>query len=162
MTYGAEFTVAELRSRAGDEVFHSAGEHIVEIDGPHEDEWSLYATITLDTGQELETILHHRAGKPLSGDCNCSRGRAGVFCSHLVRVGLIHLGVDSAPTIALAAEAAPSGDLRTWLASLNPDELVDLVIEGADDNPEFRRRLHLRRTQPPQRSVCSPAGEPLA
>jgi len=54
----AEFTVAELRDRAGEDAFGSAGAHIVDMDGPHEDEWSLYTTITLQDGQELETILH--------------------------------------------------------------------------------------------------------
>jgi hypothetical protein len=69
---GAEFTVAELRDFAGDDAFMSAGAHVVAMDGPHEDDWSLYATITLDDGRQLETILHHRAGKPLSGDCTCA------------------------------------------------------------------------------------------
>jgi hypothetical protein len=80
----AEFTIAELRDRAGEEVFRSAAAHIADVDGPHEDEWSLYTTITLDGGQELETILHHRAGKPLGGDCTCALARTGAFCSHLV------------------------------------------------------------------------------
>src|SRR5204862_4408859 len=59
MTDPAEFTVADLRSRAGDEAFRAAWEHVVAIDGPDEDEWSLYATIELDDGRTLETILHH-------------------------------------------------------------------------------------------------------
>jgi hypothetical protein len=93
----AEFSVAELRARAGEEAFRSAGAHVVDMDGPHEDEWSLYSTITLDDGQKLETILHHRVGKPLSGDCNCAQADRGAFCSHLVWVGLTHLGLDTPP-----------------------------------------------------------------
>lgn len=97
MIYSTEFSVAELHARAGDEAFQTAGQQIREIDGPHEDEWSLYTTITLDDGQELETILHHGAGKPLNGDCTCPEGRAGLFCSHLVWVGLVHLGLVTRP-----------------------------------------------------------------
>lgn len=94
MTDPAGFTVADLRSRAGDQAFQAAGEHVVAIDGPDEDEWSLYATIELDDGRRLETILHHRAGGSLDGECDCPQGQAGRFCSHLVLVGLAHLGVE--------------------------------------------------------------------
>src|SRR6266545_666680 len=67
MTDPAGFTVADLRSQAGDEAFLAAGEHVVAIEGPDEDEWSLYATIELDDGRTLETILHHRVGGSLDG-----------------------------------------------------------------------------------------------
>jgi hypothetical protein len=145
--YWAEFTVAELRDRAGEDAFGCAGADVVGMDGPHEDEWSLYTTIILDDGRELETILHHRAGKPLDGDCTCAAAHGGVFCSHLVWVGLTHLGHTAAPRAALAAEAAPAGDLRAWLGTLTPDELIDMVIQAAADNREYRRHLHLRARQ---------------
>jgi hypothetical protein len=151
MTDPAEFTVADLRSRAGDEAFRTAWEHVVAIDGPDEDEWSLYATIELDDGRTLETILHHRAGGSLDGECDCPQGLAGSFCSHLVLVGLAHLGVDAPAAAALAAETAPTGDLRPWLATLGQDELIELVLEAADENRDYRRRLGLRsRTQAAQ------------
>jgi hypothetical protein len=146
----ASFTVADLRGRAGDEAFRAAGEHVVAIDGPDEDEWSLYATVRLDDGRTLETILHHRVGGPLGGECDCPQGLAGVFCSHLVLVGLAHLGVDWSAA-ALAAETAPVGDLRPWLATLRQGELIELVLEAADADRDYRRRLDLRsRTQASQ------------
>jgi hypothetical protein len=145
--YGAEFTVAELRERADQNAFDSAGADVVGMDGPHEDEWSLYTTLTLDDGRELETILHHRAGKPLDGDCTCPPARTGAFCSHLVWVGLAHLGLDAPPQTALAAETAPADDLRAWLGTLTPDKLIDLVIQAADGNQKYRRHLHLRARQ---------------
>ncbi len=145
MTSSAEFTVADLRSQAGDEAFRAAGEHVVAIDGPDEDEWSLYATIRLDDGRTLETILHHRVGGSLAGECDCSQGLAGVFCSHLVWVGLAHLGIDSPAAAALVAEAAPVDELRPWLATLSQGELIELVIEAADEDRDYRRRLNLRR-----------------
>src|SRR6266540_7158349 len=78
-------------------------------------------------------------------------GLAGVFCSHLVRVGLAHLGVDAPPAAALAAETTPAGDLRSWLATLSQGELTELVIEAADEDRDYRRRLGLRsRTQASQ------------
>ena len=145
MTDPAWFTVADLRSQAGDEAFRAAGEHVVAIDGPDEDEWSLYATLRLDDGRTLETILHHRVGGPLAGECDCPQGLAGSFCSHLVLVGLAHLGVDSPAAAAPVAEAAPVDDLRLWLATLSQGELIDLVIEAADEDRDYRRRLDLRR-----------------
>jgi hypothetical protein len=151
MTSSAGFTVADLRSQAGDEAFRAAGEHVVAIDGPDEDEWSLYATLRLDDGRMLETILHHRVGGSLAGECDCPQGLAGIFCSHLVWVGLAHLGIDSPAAAAPAAEAAPVDDLRPWLATLNQGELIELVIEAADEDREYRRRLDLRsRTQSSQ------------
>ena len=145
--YQAEFTVAELRERAGQDAFGSAGADVVGMDGPHEDEWSLYATLTLDDGRELETILYHRAGKPLDGDCTCPSARAGALCSHLVWVGLARLGLDAPPQAALAAETAPADDLRAWLGALTSGQLIDLVIQAADGNQEYRRHLHLRARQ---------------
>ena len=73
------------------------------------------------------------------------QGLAGSFCSHLVLVGLAHLGIDAPAAAALAAETAPAGDLRSWLATLSQRELIDLVIEAADQNRDYRRRLGLRR-----------------
>jgi hypothetical protein len=73
MTDPAGFTVADLRSRVGEEAFRAASEHVVAIDGPDEDEWSLSATIELDDGRRLETTLHHRVGGPLDGECDCPR-----------------------------------------------------------------------------------------
>jgi hypothetical protein len=125
---------------------------VAAIDGPYEDEWSLYATIELDDGRTLETILHHRVGGSLAGECSCSQGLAGIFCSHLVWVGLAHLGLDSPAAAALAAETASADDLRPWLASLSQGELIELVVEAAADDRAYRRSLHLRsRKQPPQR-----------
>src|SRR5919204_1038858 len=148
MTSSAGFTVADLRRRAGEEAFRAAWEHVVAIEGPDEDEWSLYATIELDDGRRLETILHHRTGGSLDGECDCPQGQAGSFCSHLVLVGLAHLGVEEPAAAALAAETAPAGDLRSWLATLSQGELIELVLEAADQDRDYRRRLGLRsRTQ---------------
>jgi hypothetical protein len=110
--YSAEFTVAELCDRAGGEAYSRAGADVVGMDGPHEDDWSLYTTIVLDDGRELETILHHRAGKPLDGDCACTAANAGAFCSHLVWVGLAHLGLTASPLAPYSARRRSSAPLQ--------------------------------------------------
>src|SRR5919108_2584444 len=133
----AGFTVAGLHSRAGDQAFRAVWEHGVAIEGPDEDEWSLYATIELDDGRRLETILHHRAGGSLDGECDCPQGQAGRFCSHLVLVGLAHLGVEAPAAAPLAPEIAPAGDLRSWLATLSQGELIELVLEAADQDRDY-------------------------
>lgn len=151
MTDPAGFTVADLRSRAGDQAFRAAGEHVVAIDGPDEDQWSLYAALRLDDGHTLETILHHRVGGSLDGECDCAQGLAGSFCPHLVWVGLAHLGVDSPAATALAAATAPADDLRPWLATMSQGELIELVIQAADADRDYRHRLGLQsRTQASQ------------
>jgi len=77
----------------------------------------------------------------------CPSARAGALCSHLVWVGLAHLGLDAPPQAALAAETAPADDLRAWLGTLTSGQLIDLVIQAADGNQEYRRRLHIRARQ---------------
>jgi hypothetical protein len=59
-------------------------------------------------------------------------------------VGLAHLGIDSPAATALAAETAPANDLRPWLATLSQDELIELVIQAAEEDRDYRRRLGLR------------------
>ena len=69
---------------------------------------------------------------------------AGSFCSHLVLVGLAHLGVDAPAAAALAAETTPAGDLRPRLATRSHREHHEQVNEAADENRDYRRRLGLR------------------
>ena len=89
--------------------------------------------------------------RPLDGECDCPQALAGSFCSHLVLVGLAHLGIDGPAAAALAAETTPAGDLRPWLATLRQGELIELLVEAADENRDYRRRLGLRsRTHPAQ------------
>jgi hypothetical protein len=151
MTDTAGFTVADLRSRAGEEAFRAAGEHVVAIDGPDEDEWSLSATIRLDDGRTLETILHHRVGGPLDGECDCPPGTGREL---LLPLGLGRPGPPwrrrTCGGRAGRGDRA-HGDLRPWLATLRQGELIELVLEAADADRDYRRRLDLRsRTQSSQ------------
>jgi hypothetical protein len=51
----------------------------------------------------------------------------------------------------MTAETAPASDLRPWLATLSQGELIELVIEAADEDRDYRRRLNLRsRTESSQ------------
>jgi hypothetical protein len=87
----------------------------------------------------------------LTASATAPQALAGSFCCQLVLVGLAHLGVDAPATAALATETAPAGDLRPWLATLSQGELIELVIEAADADRDYRRRLGLRsRTQAAQ------------
>ena len=71
------------------------------------------------------------------------------MCSHLVWVSLTHLGLDAAPPgQVLAAEMSAASDLRPWLVALSAADLIDLVIEAAASDRDYRRRLRLRARQP--------------
>ena len=77
------------------------------------------------------------AGERLVGECSCPFGADGNFCKHCVAVGLVLLTDGSGP-------AEPSVDLAAYLRTLEPRELVELVVEQAGRDPALYRRLALR------------------
>lgn len=87
MSGPAGFTVAELRARAGEAAFAAAGQ-VAAVDELDEDEWSVWGTVRLDDGRTVTAALHHRAGGPLGGECDCPSSGAERLCAHQVAVGL--------------------------------------------------------------------------
>lgn len=78
----------------------------------------------------------------LAATCTCPMGQGGAFCKHCVAVGLASsasggVGDAGAATISL-------GDVRSHLASLPGQELVELLIEEARADERLFDRLRLR------------------
>ena len=71
-------------------------------------------------------------------ECSCPMGAGGAFCKHLVAVALVATGRSPAP----AEEELPV-DLRQYLASLDQEKLVDLLLERAKDDELFEARLRM-------------------
>ena len=88
----------------------------------------------------------------LDYDCSCPyASEEGAFCKHCVAVGLAyqreHLGLQTGK-----ASTPPSGsgnkttlaDLKTWLSTRTPDEMIALILDHATDDADWRNRLFLR------------------
>jgi uncharacterized Zn finger protein len=95
--------------------------------------------------ETYEVRLRRRAGG-LDGECTCPYGQDGAFCKHCVAVGLTLLAdTPAAPKASKARRRKPAAaDLRSYLALVEPAELIDLLLELAADDPALHRRLSLR------------------
>jgi uncharacterized Zn finger protein len=93
--------------------------------------------------------LYDRDGA-LTGSCTCPIGQDGAFCKHCVAVGLALLtdGPHDRPDRDSRPERSSRPrlklDLSAYLRSVDPEELVELLLEAAADDPAVHRRLSLR------------------
>lgn len=80
-------------------------------------------------------------------NCDCPIGQDGEFCKHCVAVALAWLGeVESQP--ARPGEAPPKRhgaieDIRDYLASLEPNQLIDLIVNACRRDDRMREKLSL-------------------
>jgi uncharacterized Zn finger protein len=86
----------------------------------------------------------------LAGSCTCPVGQDGAFCKHCVAVGLAWLD-EAAPDQpdgrlqrSRAGRYQKKLDLGEYLRSLDPEELVELLLAAAGDDPALHRRLSLQ------------------
>ncbi|GIF14914.1 SWIM zinc finger family protein [Actinoplanes teichomyceticus] len=93
---------------------------------------------TVEGAEEYVVRLTRRGG--LRGECSCPWGQDGNFCKHCVAVGLSLLAAEPAGPRRRAART----DLRAFLRTMPRDELIDLVLRLAEDDPALYRRLSLR------------------
>ncbi|HUM92365.1 MAG TPA: SWIM zinc finger family protein, partial [Candidatus Competibacter sp.] len=80
-------------------------------------------------------------------NCDCPIGQDGEFCKHCVAVALAWLGeIESQP--ARPGEAPPKRhgaieDIRDYLASLEPNQLIDLIVNACRRDDRMREKLLL-------------------
>jgi uncharacterized Zn finger protein len=144
-------TSKALRLRAGDRTFVRGREYVDEgrVADLAGDGAVITATVvgTRDYGVVLAV-----GDDGLVGTCDCPTGETGVFCKHLVALGLAWIGqagerrsAGSRPPA--QAQARPrritTEDIRGHLAALDHDALVDLVLAQAERDDPLRERLML-------------------
>ncbi|MFF7242320.1 SWIM zinc finger domain-containing protein [Embleya sp. NPDC008237] len=134
------FTEQDLLDAAGDKSY-SRGEGYLDAVANLTEEDPGYVTAVVYGNDTYAVVLEYGADG-LTGDCDCPYGEQGYFCKHCVAVGLVFLR--SATAHPVEAAQATTFDLRAYLASLDPHELVDLLDEAARSDPDLRRRLTLR------------------
>lgn len=88
-------------------------------------------------------------GGKIQYNCDCPIGQDGEFCKHCVAVALAWLGEpESQP--ARPGEAPPKRrsaieDIRDYLASMEPDTLIDLIVSACLRDDRMREKFCWRR-----------------
>ncbi|MEP7160705.1 MAG: DUF6880 family protein [Dermatophilaceae bacterium] len=77
----------------------------------------------------------------VGGSCTCMESARGVFCPHLVAVGLTVLDRQGVVTLARHEAGTP---VERWLATLDVDMLRALVLEVAGHSESATRMLEMR------------------
>lgn len=85
-------------------------------------------------GSDEYRVALRAAGRALDGSCTCPHAEEGAFCKHAVAAGLAWLHEGSPSEEGLAP-------LRAHLGSQSRERLVELLLEQASEDPEFRMRL---------------------
>ncbi len=79
-----------------------------------------------------------------SWSCTCPVGEDGEFCKHCVAVALEIAAPDRAPGRSSRRPDDEQPDLRRYLAGLETDELVELLVEQSEGDWRLRERLTAR------------------
>jgi uncharacterized Zn finger protein len=159
-------TPKALRLRAGDRTFVRGREYADE--GRVADLAEEGAAITgIVEGTHDYVVVLEVDSDTLAGTCDCPMGETGAFCKHLVALGLAWLasggGLQASDPQASDPQASDpqasdpqvpvlrrtrlpritTGDVRSHLAAMDHDALVDLVLAQAERDDLLRERLML-------------------
>ncbi len=144
-------TPKALRLHAGDRTFVRGREYADE--GRVADLAEEGAAITgIVEGTRDYGVVLAAGSDGLTGTCDCPMGETGAFCKHLVALGLAWLGQarglqgPGSRSRARARARPPritTEDIRSHLAAMDRDALVDLVLAQAERDDLLRERLLL-------------------
>jgi uncharacterized Zn finger protein len=136
------FTDEDLRRLAGTKSYERGIGYVSAVSDLDELPDGVTATVL---GTEPYHVRLRDRDESLTGDCTCPHSQDGAFCKHCVAVGLTLLGdARTDRPKQQRARKRTSVDLRSYLSSVNPTDLVDLLLELAADDPALHRRLSLR------------------
>ena len=126
------FTEDDLRAAAGDGSFRRGREYVDAVADLQPTALGVRAAVR---GKNVYEVWLGRDNDALIGECGCPFGIEGNFCKHCVAVGLVLLA---------SGTTEPETDIEAYLRSLDQRELVELVLEQANRDPDLYRRLALR------------------
>jgi uncharacterized Zn finger protein len=130
----AWFTEDDLHEAAGGQSFQRGRDYMDAVADVAPTALGVRATVH---GMDSYEVWLGRDADRLVGECSCPFGADGNFCKHCVAVGLVLLADGPGPP-------EPAVDLAAYLRTLEPRELVELVLEQAGRDPALYRRLALR------------------
>ncbi len=96
----------------------------------------------VEGGDEYVVQLWNERGV-LGHSCTCPVGDDGIFCKHAVAAGLAWLAGHKATPPAQRGRDDLAG-IREWLAGAPREQLVELLLEQALNDPGLRSRLNTR------------------
>lgn len=130
----AWFTEDDLHEAAGGTSYQRGRDYVAAVVDLAPTALGVRATVH---GTDRYEVWLGRDADRLVAECSCPFGADGNFCKHCVAVGLVLLADPPAPPV-------PELDLGAYLRTLDPRELVELVLEQANRDPALYRRLTLR------------------
>ncbi|WP_445526313.1 SWIM zinc finger family protein [Streptomyces cyslabdanicus] len=135
-------TEANLKKLAGARSFERGLGYLNAVSGVEIGDGWVTATVHGTERYEVELTLDGPGGP--AGECDCPYGLEGNFCKHLVALGLTVLARRESLPRQRKAPRERAQDLDGWLSALPKDELLALLREQIDEDPQLRRRLELR------------------
>ncbi len=140
--YISEFS---LRKLAGSQSYRRGMEYFLDsrVRSLTEKNGGITATV-LGTEKYRIQIKLDRDSDELEFQCSCTVGSDGKFCKHLVAAGLSWLaGKKSGAVKYPGRKKAESLSVPEWLARQKKSNLVDLILEHADDDDDFWNWLEM-------------------
>lgn len=136
-------TRLKLRQLAGAKTFDNGADYFAagQVVSLAEQNGRLTATVQ---GTDEYHVALFAEGKGIGSDCNCPMGSEGAFCKHCVAVGLAWLANGSDIPRMKKTAAPPAMTLeeaRAWLAKLERNELVDIIVDQAARDARLREKL---------------------
>ena len=99
---------------------------------------SIRATVL---GSSLYSVRIWLVSGQISYSCDCPIGREGEFCKHLVAASLAWLADADKRNKAARKPGVTEEDIRSHLAVLDREELIDLILKQAGISGEFYDQL---------------------
>ena len=136
-------TRLKLRQLAGSRTFEHGADYFAagQVVSLAEQNGKLTATVQ---GTEEYHVTLFAEGDAIASDCTCPMGSEGAFCKHCVAVGLAWLANGSdipRPDKPAATPAMTLEEARAWLAKLERNELVDIIVDQATRDARLREKL---------------------
>lgn len=95
-------------------------------------------------GSDVYRVELGGTGKELAYKCSCASSDDGSFCKHAVATGLAAIAGSANPAPKPPPPAITDDDVRTHLVGLDKGELVDLLMDRAQWDPQLRDRLFMQ------------------
>ncbi|MEU3766911.1 SWIM zinc finger family protein [Amycolatopsis keratiniphila] len=126
------FSEDELRRQAGDVSFARGAKYRESVETLDDVAGGVTAVVS---GTDRYTVRLRNVDGELVGECSCPHAADGFFCKHCVAVGLLVLeGVAD----------GGAADIRGYVETLDRDELVELLVGHANEDPVLFRKLSLK------------------
>jgi hypothetical protein len=135
----ARFDIETLRELAGDRSFTRGKDYFRDGCVQILSLGSKRVVAEVSGAEDYRTVLTGR-GEDIDGECSCPAFKEQGFCKHMVATAL---AVNAAGEGAEAEAGAALSRIREHLKAKPPEQLVDMIVDLAEEHPELFRKLDL-------------------